>query len=144
MKIGFTGTQKGMKASQAGKLYGILNEYYNYNLFDNSEFHHGDCYGADAQAHQIAKSFKLNIIIHPPINTSKRAFCKDYYLILPEKEYLDRNKDIVKSCELLIATPNEFREQLRSGTWSTIRFARKRKKKIIIIYPDGSWVNEPK
>lgn len=140
MKIGFTGTQKGMKATQAGKVYLLLNKFNMGDLLNKAEFHHGDCFGADAQAHNIAKTFNMYIIIHPPINSTKRAFCKGD-LILPEKEYLDRNKDIVKSCELLLATPNEFEEQLRSGTWSTIRFARKRKKQIIIVFPDGS-VNE--
>lgn len=143
MKIGFTGTQQGMKASQAGKIYSLINDYFHENLIYNSEFHHGDCYGADAQAHNIAKTFKLYIIIHPPIKTIKRAYC-DGDIILEPKEYLNRNKDIVRASDLLLATPNEFTEQIRSGTWSTIRFARKLKKQIIIVYPDGSWINEPK
>lgn len=53
------------------------------------------------------------------------------------KPYLERNQDIVRSTELLLATPENNVEQQRSGTWATIRFARKMNKSIIIIDTDG-------
>jgi len=37
----------------------------------------------------------------------------------------------------MIATPGEVDEQLRSGTWSTVRFARKQGKPVHVILPDG-------
>ncbi|MBA3354736.1 MAG: hypothetical protein H0U18_02115 [Pyrinomonadaceae bacterium] len=37
-------------------------------------------------------------------------------------------------CEAEAETP---REQLRSGTWSTIRKARKARKQVTIVWPDG-------
>jgi hypothetical protein len=53
------------------------------------------------------------------------------------KEYLDRNHDIVDSSDLLIAVSESTVEVLRSGTWATIRYAKKLRKPIKIIYPDG-------
>jgi len=106
------------------------------------EFHHGDCIGADEQSHELMQEYVSQIIIHPPINGSKRAFCKKSDWgdpkILDPKEYIARNHDIVNAVDLMIATPAEFDEQLRSGTWATIRYAKKIKRDLVIIYPDGS------
>ena len=47
---------------------------------------------------------------------------------MKEKSYLHRNIDIIKNSSLLIACPvDKNKEELRSGTWSTIRQARKLK-----------------
>lgn len=48
---------------------------------------------------------------------------------------LERNHHIVELGEELIATPKEFSHTLRSGTWATIRYAWKRKKKVLTIPP---------
>ncbi len=50
------------------------------------------------------------------------------------KPYLQRNRDIVNDCDILIAVPiDKDVEEVRSGTWMTIRLARKAGKQIIII-----------
>jgi len=49
-----------------------------------------------------------------------------------------RNHKIVDICDILVAFPQTNSETVRSGTYATIRYARKCKKPIIIIYPDGS------
>jgi len=54
------------------------------------------------------------------------------------KPYLERNHNIVDESELLIACPKSKEEELRSGTWATVRYARKKGVRIILIYPDGS------
>jgi outer membrane protein insertion porin family len=54
---------------------------------------------------------------------------------------LDRNRAIVDSCDVLIACPKGPEEQ-RSGTWATVRYARKQKKRIVIIWPDGEVTEE--
>ena len=130
MRQGFTGTQRGMTRPQASRLRETLKP---------GEFHHGDCIGSDEQAHVIAESLGLSTILHPPVNTAKRAYCVVHKgCILRSKDYLDRNEDIVKVTEVLIAIPCEYEERLRSGTWATIRFARKLGRPIWIIFPDGS------
>jgi hypothetical protein len=131
--MGFTGTQEGMTPAQIATLYTMLR-----NL-SPEEFHHGDCIGADAQAHAEARATKSppHIACHPPINASKRAYCEcdEYY---EEAEYLQRNRNIVDSCFLLVAAPKEFDEQRRSGTWSTVRYAKKIGRQFVIILPDGT------
>lgn len=57
--------------------------------------------------------------------------------VLEPKPYLVRNKDIVNASEGMLAAPRGP-EELRSGTWSTIRYARKCRKKVLIMWPDGS------
>lgn len=136
VSVSFTGTRKGMSPLQEALIMNILKSE------DFTEHHHGDCEGADKQFHNlIVDRFKgirgglSNLIfIHPPDNDKYRAFCKEG-LALPEKPYLERNKDIVDSSPLLIATPHKDDEinKQRSGTWSTIRYAKKQKKDIIII-----------
>lgn len=56
--------------------------------------------------------------------------------ILPVKAYLDRIKDIVDMSDILIATPESVKEVLRSGTWSTVRYAKRAGKEVIICNPD--------
>lgn len=96
-------------------------------------FHHGDCVGADAFAHELAKALDYFIIVHPPENPRKRAFCEGNSL-LAAKPYLERNRDIVDDSYFMIAMPKNIHiEELRSGTWATVRYARKIGKEIEFI-----------
>lgn len=139
--IGFTGTQRGMTIPQMRKVEQILEHARGkgYGLF-----HHGDCVGADAQAHDLAVIHGYAIVIHPPTNSSKRAFkhrdSRMPVAVEPKKDYLARNHDIVDDSDFMIATPGEEKEQLRSGTWATIRYARKRGP-VTIIGPNGTILN---
>ena len=130
MKLGFTGTQFGMTAEQLEKFKQLIAE------LQPKEFHHGDCVGADAEAHQLIVNTGCKIIIHPPKNETKRAFCGSDTIRKP-KDYLVRNHDIVDETEVTIATPREHTEQMRSGTWATVRYCSKSGKKVYIILPDG-------
>lgn len=149
MIVGFTGSQHGMTNFQREELSKLL------ILNECSEFHHGDCIGSDEQANMIAVVAGITIFcIHPPDNPNKRAFCFDkdkltHHLAIPIDKYaegihvkwyptmgyLERNKKIVDSVSIMIAAPKEYRNTVRSGTWSTIRYAWKTKKKNLIIIP---------
>jgi len=131
MKIGVTGTKNGMTDRQKEMIRSA------FNVWNLTEFHHGDCIGADAEAGDIAVIHKAEIHIHPPTNPKYRAFCAGD-VIYPEKPYLDRDKDIVDAVSYMLATPKGFAEELRSGTWATIRYSLKVGRKITIIFPDGS------
>lgn len=131
MIVGFTGTQHGMSRPQAATLAAGLRLLFT----AGDEFHHGDCVGADAEAHAIAAGIGFRIVVHPPTNPSKRAWCEG--VIRPAKPYLVRNHDIVDETDVLIATPRELTEELRSGTWATIRYARKLMRKLCVVGPDG-------
>jgi hypothetical protein len=134
MKVGFTGTQQGMTPEQLDWISNKLGYLRAPDLSD--EAHHGDCIGADAQFHSIAKDFGFLIILHPPLNPEKRAFCFSDN-IRPEKDYLERNRAIVDETDILLAAPLESEEQLRSGTWATVRYARKQHKTVLVIFPNG-------
>jgi hypothetical protein len=130
LRIGFTGTRQGMTAGQERVLRSLLTSH------TGAVLHHGDCIGADAQAHDVAVSLGLDVVIHPPLVETQRAWKKALHVRKP-RPYLERNKDIVRETEMVIATPAEAFEQLRSGTWSTVRFARKQGRAIWIIQPEG-------
>lgn len=132
IKIGFTGTREGMTEAQKAVLFGML-----LGFRDSIQLHHGDCIGADEQAHQIAIEMNVRVVIHPSDDSSARAFCLGSYSMRFPKGYLDRDRDIVHDTELLIATPKENQEQRRGGTWFTIRYARSLAKPITIILPSG-------
>jgi predicted Rossmann fold nucleotide-binding protein DprA/Smf involved in DNA uptake len=84
----------------------------------------------------MARLAGLRIAGHPPLIKGKRAFFPSDES-LPVREYISRNRDIVDASQEIIATPGEFEEQLRSGTWSTIRYARKTGKRVLVVLPDG-------
>lgn len=127
MKIGFTGTHKGMTEFQRKEV--------NYTLTHRlpSEVHHGDCIGADTDFHNLCLN-EYPIIIHPS-NLITRAWNKGADITLEPKPPLVRNHNIVDSVDIMIATPKGRREELRSGTWATIRYCRKRGKPVYVIYP---------
>ncbi len=128
MRIGFTGTQVGMSGDQAHEFISKLTS------LGVHEFHHGDCIGADAEAHDLVRTFfpAVRIVIHPPIYNTKRAF-KLGDVILDPHDYLTRNKHIVRETECMVATPSSDVEEIRSGTWSTVRYARKTQKVVFVL-----------
>ncbi len=132
--IGFTGNRGGMTDDQKRVFLNIFGTGNNYI----TEFHHGDCVGSDSDAHDIVRAgmfWQCKIIGHPPINDEFRAFkeCDELMAPLP---YLMRNQNIVKRTHHLIACP-VGPEKVRSGTWSTIRYARKMLRPITILMPNG-------
>lgn len=130
MIIGFTGTQEGMSDLQKAMLVGVLAR------LSPDVFHHGDCIGADAEAHALVREHAPNcrIEIHPPQDESKRAFCGGDK-VWPARPYLARNRTIVFCCDELVAAPKTRAEELRSGTWSTVRAARRCGKPIHMVWP---------
>jgi len=127
MIVGFTGTRNGINPDQKIKII----EYLTQN--DVTEVHHGDCVGADSDFHNICHQLNqsIKIVIHPPIDPKLRAY-KHGSMIHQSKSYIIRNKDIVNVCDVLIACPKTHIEELRSGTWATIRYAKKINKPVII------------
>jgi len=125
--IGFTGARVGMTTDQRKLVIQILGLYNPFNL------HHGDCIGADAEAHIIVRSqFKdSKITIHPPKVDKYRAFCKGDITYDPQ-DFTVRDRAIVNDTSTLIGTPKSL-EQSRRGTWYTIRHAKRIKKPIIVI-----------
>lgn len=138
LRLGFTGSQHGVTTAQR---YALLHVLARYRLFGALWMHNGDCLGADNVAAKLWQELDGKVHLHPPSIDTKRAFMYGEFVEAP-RPYLDRNKDIVCSCDELVATPAEMFEQLRSGTWATIRFARKIGRPVTIIWPNGTYTRD--
>jgi len=136
--IAITGTRQGMTAQQKRSLISFF-KFLKTLEITITEAHHGDCVGSDSEFHDLIKDRGFPIIIHPPKNPKYRAF-RSGNKSCPEKEYLDRNRDIVHACDILIAIPKTDKEEQRSGTWATVRYAKRENKLVIIINPNGGTV----
>jgi hypothetical protein len=139
IKIGFTGTRKGMTAEQRDALADI------FSCYQEIEFHHGDCVGSDAEAHDLVSAYfksGLRIVIHPgystnsPADTSMRAFRVGNEVREP-KPHFARNRDIVNEIDMLVATPPCKPLPTSGGTSYTVGYARQVGRKVIVVYPDG-------
>lgn len=130
--VAFTGTRSGMTEAQQLMVLELLVE------LDAVSAHHGDCVGSDAEFHAICTDLAVPVTVHPPDNSKLRAWCEGRH-IEREKPYLVRNKDIVRSSTVLIATPKENVEPKPGrgqGTWSTIRFGRTLVP-VHVVFPNG-------
>lgn len=131
-EAGFTGTQKGMTEEQRAAVSMIARRL-------SSNFvgwHHGDCIGSDEESFEIVKVIGFKTYAHRGDNEAKQAKTRSDVIYDP-KPNLERNVDIVKVSNVLVATPAGMKEERRSGTWHTIRQARKAGLDIVIIFPDG-------
>lgn len=142
MKVGITGSRYGLLEDQkpsVAMMLGFLLAYGSEFGKVAAELHHGDCIGVDEWAHRLLRSrnYGVRIIVHPPDNPGLRAYCDDGDETRVPLPYLERNHRIVDACEVLVAVPYEHEEVLRSGTWTTVRYARERFRPIVIIWPEG-------
>lgn len=130
MIVGFTGAREGMTFKQIKALIRLL------RTLDLNEAHHGGCVGADEQFHKIiCKLFNQAWTVNHPCDIKKyraNIIADVRYTSIPA---LARNKMIVDQSDILIACPKTKEEELRSGTWSTVRYARKIGKPVKIVEP---------
>lgn len=143
MKLAFTGTRRGLTSRQRDSLGRLLRGLVG-RAESVHEFHAGCAEGADAEAMALADEFAIPITGHPSNIVSQTsaealALCTETNAPLPP---LERNGNIVAACDALVACPAEMEEQVRSGTWSTVRKARWKELPIWVIYPDGDVVKE--
>lgn len=140
MRIGFTGTREGMTPNQRSQFWSFILR------FPPDLFRHGVCVGADSQAVNIVRQLtpRPKIFGHfgdiPGMTCDiATGWCDD---TAPPEPCLVRNRHIVDGSDMLIACP-KGPEERRSGTWATVRYARKQGKRILIIWPDGTITEEP-
>jgi hypothetical protein len=136
--LGFTGTRQGMSLPQ-------LNEVaFSITCYGPDWGVHGGARGADLQFHEKMLRQSIRCEVWPAVGSDLPGWMIDSALgILPAKPPLERNHDIVAACTLLIACPAQDHEILRSGTWATIRYARKAGKPVKVIAPDGKVTMHP-
>lgn len=132
LSVGFTGTRQGMSEAQSAAVSDLLSE----TLAPVAELHHGDCIGADTEAHAIALNHDIPVILHPPEVPKFRAWNTGAAEYRPPLPYLVRNHAIVDETHILIAAP--LNHEGNGGTWATIKYARSKRKPIAMITPAGS------
>lgn len=127
MNYGFTGPREGMTDNQQLALA--------YLLRSGDTLRHGRCIGADAQADATGRACGCHTIAHPGPVPSLTAPTRSTEVRAP-KPFHERNRDIVDESACLIAAPQTLQEEMQgSGTWQTIRYARKRGVPVIILDP---------
>ena len=134
ISIGFTGTRRGMSKSQSLRVFSIING----GESSISKSHHGCCIGGDAEFHQMCQILGIDIHGHPPTNSKLMAELTGYKHLAEPYDFHTRDRHIVNSISLLISAPYTMTPIPHSGTWYTTHYAEKRKKHIIIVYPNGS------
>lgn len=139
--LGFTGTRVGMTDAQRQRVRALLYE------LRPTALHHGMCVGADADMHQLMRDYDPLIHIKGWPGVSAGANPDDDHALRAKVEvdsmhepltHFARNRCIVNACSFLIATPREYQEQLRGGTWYTIHFARRSARARCIVLPNGT------
>lgn len=129
MIVGFTGTRGGMTPAQYRAVDEVLRS------LGAEIFVHGCAMGADAEASGIAHLMGCDVIGWPAKGHGVHGAYTKLHAKLPP---LVRNRHIVDRCTVLVACPRTAAEQRRSGTWATIRYARKVQRILVLINPDGS------
>jgi hypothetical protein len=141
MIVGFTGTRKGMNMRQLDQLQFMLGALRthgrgtgpdSYPPLGSNRFHFGGAPGADLEARKVARPLGYDISWHPSPGVDLGELRASY---APEHELLNetwhevfpplvRNHHIVDAVAVLLAAPHTDREEQRSGTWATVRYAR--------------------
>lgn len=131
---GFTGTRAGMRAFQLAITRRV------FKAGQPLVLRHGGAFGADFEAHATWREVCKKSVADVWPADAKRARIfegQERVKVEPVMAPLDRNVEIVKRSKFLIATPHTEKEELRSGTWQTIREAAKINLPILIIWPES-------
>lgn len=138
---GFTGTRDGMTTQQLRSLRWL---FVRLHATGNTvtRLHHGDCVGADAQAHAMFDRAGKEIVIHPPVDTRLQALCgctnRARVFIHYPLPYMVRNRVIVDATEALFAAmKHEAPCDDYGGTYRTVQYARSLNRPVSLIRPSG-------
>lgn len=140
--FGFTGTRKGCTEAQRDTLRDLVSKYVAGNSNPDGDHEpivglHGDCIGADAEFDAICREAGAETACCPSNMPRMRANTGAPEWTPPAPP-LHRNKDIVSASVRMFACP-DGPHRMRSGTWSTIRYAVSRGVLVVIVMPDGFW-----
>jgi len=136
VQLGFTGTKVGMTPAQAVGVAAFLGQ------FARFVGHHGLCIGADIQFDGLARAalgFE-HMVMYPASGVGPKAgsvpASPGDVMRAPQPPLL-RNAVIASTVDVLLATPKEEHMQLRSGTWTTVRYALSHNKPVFVVIPSG-------
>jgi len=96
----------------------------------------------DARIGRMAYAMGFKVLGILPWNRSKIApdyerWCYQVYEMPPGTTYMQRNDEIIRLSDILTAFPRTAVEELRSGTWATIRRGWKKRIPVEIIPVGG-------
>lgn len=109
---------------------------------------HGGCIGVDDELDALAVELNISREIFPSTLLNKRVPDEVFQrrggslVIHPPAPPLSRNRVMVRRASRVLALPAEAREILRSGTWTTVRYARAllSRDRIYAVAPDGGFI----
>ncbi len=139
MIVGFTGTREGMTDEQFARVQIFIEDLQKDLPLSGL---HGDCVGADNDFHDICREAGMEVSKRPCRAPMELRANTDAKPIASPMAPMKRNQLIVDDCEFLLACPPTEEELKRSGTWATIRMGRRSGKQVIIVYPDGTLVED--
>lgn len=117
--VGVTGTRKGLTRAQVETAWEELRTQ---RLNGATELHHGAAVGADMDVAARAQVAGFRLVAHP---------------VRAGRSPLERNREIVAASDVLYAFPKGQRQELRSGTWATVRAAVNSGVPVVVVWPDG-------
>lgn len=136
MIISFTGTRRGASWTQLEAVRQHLLR------LRPSAVAHGACVGADDQLDALAASLGIARLVwlstsvtRVPNHVLRARTGSSVTITLPALPPLERDRLIVDVGDLLIATPAQSYEVRRSGTWATVRYARRIGRRVILVTP---------
>lgn len=122
MKVGFTGTRAGMSPRQIDQLLLVLGVF---GLPRGQEFHYGTHKHAQLKSDKLAARLAADYGFVPVPHGADAG------------EELTRDAALVAAIDILIAAPIRDKEELRSGTWATVRYARMRRIPVVMLSRGG-------
>jgi predicted Rossmann fold nucleotide-binding protein DprA/Smf involved in DNA uptake len=134
MKVAFTGTRSVIAKDEA-----LIRKTVQ-SLPSDSTVITGGCLGVDTLVAKIAHELGLKVHTVMPHNRTQadpywRTRCSTFEEMPEGTDYRDRNTRMVVLCDRLIAFPNKAEDHgasRRSGTWMTVRIARKLGKDVLV------------
>lgn len=139
MHIGLTGTRRGMTPRQLAAVTYLVRCWGTFPPDTRPIVHHGDCVGADEQFDKICHIERVGRILHPSTAAtrchSEKLRPEGVLEVLEPDAPLARDRVIVERIGLLLAAPKLRKEELRSGTWATVRYAREEGVPVLVLDP---------
>lgn len=151
MRWAFTGSEWPLTPNQSLALDRVISDEIMQHNVD--KIHHGGCKGADDEFHELLGRGNYNLWAHVEVwpghierkrgkSTSYGVYRGKNLWVIHQPEYtLTRNRLMVDVADRLIAAPDGV-EVLRSGTWATVRYARKKHRPITFVWPNGEVTHE--
>lgn len=144
--LAVTATRKGLTLPQERTFVSVIR----CAICDPFVFHHGAAVGGDCDLTRLAVAMRqlgrtIRIVAWPSNLASQQAASALAVSdeVKPAAPPLERNLNMIANADMVMAFPAGFHEEVRSGTWATVRAAERNSIPVTMIWPDGSicWSN---